>query len=123
MNDEATTKSLSEILTGARDRIADPKRFLRGTYAIDGRGHTVHPTDPDAVRWCSRGAIAAESGLPIAPHDAGTGPYRLLDRAAFDLFADKTYRINDINSHADVLRMFDRAIEFAQASEAPETVS
>lgn len=115
-----------EILTKARELIADPERWATGELARDAGGHKVPPDSPSACRWCAYGALQnfADDRDAGPLLDAAEG--RLADAACdvlnatpeFDEDADCLIaHVNDDLGHAATLQMFDRAIEMAGGGE------
>ncbi len=94
-----TDLAVRDVLIRARARIEDPQHWTQGWQARDKFGSPVPTRSRRAVRWCPIGAVNVESGV-----DAGRciedGPARLAS------FNDKPGR-----THAEVLALFDRAIE------------
>ena len=106
---------IHKILTEARSLIADPERWTQFKGAIDARGFAVDPTDPDAYCWCASGAIEKASGGMV--HHASRlllgACSRRMQEACVDIFPhEPSYiTVNDHGTHADILKVFDRAIE------------
>lgn len=103
--------SVREILVKARELISDPARWTQGVAAKNARGEVTAAVDGDAVCWCSYGAIRNVVGW----HDNRNN---LIFRAECHLnhAADTSYiSFNDRQgrTHAEVLAMFDKAIEAA----------
>jgi hypothetical protein len=99
----------ADILRRARARISDPSRWTQEFYARDRAGYRTDPTSSDAVRWCSYGAVDAELGTSQVD--------QFLHLAARVLGLHSPGSANDNGDHATVLRMFDRAIELAEADQ------
>ena len=103
--------SAAADLRAARALLADPARMTRGTYARNAAGKPVEPNAPEAVCWCGLGALFkietlwAEGIYPGLP---------FLNAAATELFGSHPSAVGDERSHADNLRLFDRAIELAE---------
>jgi hypothetical protein len=102
-----------EILSRARELIADPNKWAQEAMAFSG---TKRPVDPDnelAVCWCAAGAVLAVSGNE--PENYAN--IMLLDKGIPQEFPEKhcamtrVIQYNDSASHAEVLAMFDKAIE------------
>lgn len=106
-----------EVLIAARALISDPSKWTQQEYARDDASNGVGSLDESAVCWCSYGAIERAAGTRL------TGRIdTILCDAALDIFNSGCVSvINDSRSHADVLRMFDRAIELASAKTRSET--
>ena len=110
-----------EILEAGRALIADPAHWGQGVAARRADGKETSSTALDACAWCSLGAIRKVTGrdeemLMGSPSDKARS---LLDDAAAQLW-ENTGRItfawafNDTQEHAEVLRMWDLAIENAK---------
>lgn len=96
----------ADKLRAAKALIEDPAHWCQGHYALNADGADISAGDPRAVKWC---AIGACNHLGMT-----------------DKTTDYLYRssgspvtlINDLEGHAAVLALFDRAIELAFAEEA-----
>jgi hypothetical protein len=121
-----TERSVVDVLRAARERISNPEKWARGQFAY--RGPTAWdyttPDSPEACRWCAAGAVLAEydladlrGGLDLDHAPAIELLARVLGgpaddpQCAIQCIAD----FNDAlgHSHADVLSLFDQAIELA----------
>lgn len=99
-----------EILRGARGKISEPRHWAQGDFARDIEGNPVSFASSDAVCWCARGAIYATDEFD------SWGAIQLLRRAIEEQTGDPAVaRFNDTHGHTDVLAVFDRAIELAEA--------
>lgn len=101
-----------ELLMEARELISDPERWCQGHIAENDTGIEVSPLSPDAKRFCAAGSICNVMGVR---HAFISNAWETLGEAASGLFGRSVTYVNDDYSHADVLRMFDRAIEIAKA--------
>ena len=118
-----------DALAVARILIASPDRWTRGAIALDRRGKALS-TFERGCRFCAAGALGlAIDVLHGSDPSANTaGPAsddasRLLDCAAFKLGGYESYiGLNEHDSHAQVLAMFDHALDMApsQPATAPE---
>lgn len=102
-------KTAADILRAARGLLADPDRWTTKAYARAKDGRLARPEGAEAVCWCAFGALA-KVGSNEWSHPGG-----LLRRSARALFNDLPTGVNDQRGHADVLAMYDRAIELAEA--------
>ena len=118
----------TKILSAARILIANG--YCKHSYAKNEKGSVTAPISNDAVEWCPIGAISA-SFKELC--DSNPNKYFDSDKA-FDYFRQaiiKTYPLEvDSDSHGlisgwsddperikeDVISMFDKAIEFSEAS-------
>lgn len=110
-----------DVLRGARERISSEDHWLQGTYArVSGEGAETAARSPSATCWCSIGAIMAAAGdgfdpkaqLPDASLTAGDEALNTLRLVLADMgqpIAVAGY--NDSHSHAEVMALFDAAIE------------
>jgi hypothetical protein len=111
-------RSTAEILRAARERIADPARWTKGTFARTEAGREVSAQAEIAVRWCARGSLYRECG------SACTNTTRRAEQTLRDVVPDIEIDlpfdvepiawINDNGIHAHVLELYDRAISFAE---------
>jgi len=116
-----------DILTVARTIIAHPGRWAQGAIALDRNGRALTTFD-NGCRFCAAGAVglaahvlgedeAARRRIGPAVDRAG----RLLDCAAFKLGEFESYiGLNEHDTHANVVAMFDHALAMARADAAPE---
>lgn len=100
----------ADLLRAARARIFDPERWTQGALARDAMGNLIAETDSRAKCWCARGAYYAED--PLSSH----GGEKFLNEAA-DEKGTFVERINDRGRHADVMDLYDRAIELAEQAQ------
>ena len=116
-----------DILAIARTLIARPDRWAQGAIALDRNGRALTTFD-GGCRFCAAGAVG------LAAHVLGTddaarsriGPAvdhaaRLLDCAAFKLGEFESYiGLNEHDSHANVVAMFDHALDMARTNSTPD---
>lgn len=100
--------STLEILRAAREKIADPDRWVKGELAIDGEGLRIETASGAhrGVRWCAVGACCAVAGMDWTT--AGDA----LEAVAGESVVD----FNDTHTHAEVLALFDRTIAEQEAA-------
>ena len=106
----------SELLIKAKAVIADPKHWTKGWYAHNAEGQDVGPAEPDAVCWCSLGALHAVA------HEENTYNTRLtaagyLDKVSAECGYTSTHSFNDNSSHETVMKAWDEAIKLAKEDE------
>jgi len=98
--------TVRDVLIRARERISVPERWTQRALARDISGAPVMTHSKLAVCWCSMGAMRAEAG-------------ELLYRAALNFLTgikgECVHEYNDTHTHTEVLAMFDKAIEEAEA--------
>ena len=121
------TPGAVDILAIARTLIAHPGRWAQGAIALDRNGRALTTFDA-GYRFCAAGAVglaahvlrgddAANRRIRPAVDNAG----RLLDCAAFKLGEFESYiGLNEHDSHANVVAMFDHALDMARADTAPD---
>ena len=115
-----------DILSLARTLIAHPGRWAQGAIALDRNGRALTTFD-GGCRFCAAGAVGLAAH--VLGQDEATrrsiGPAfdyvgRLLDCAAFKLGEFESYiGLNEHDSHANVVAMFDHALDKARANSAP----
>ena len=113
-----TTMTTTEILIAARAKIERPQDWIQGRFAVSSLQNKVKPTSRRASCWCALGAIAAITRED--PNDVNDELYWLLCRAMG--LPDNEIAVaawNDApgRTHAEVLAVFDRAIEAASIGE------
>ena len=114
-----------DILAVARTLIAHPDRWAQGAIALDRNGRALTTFD-NACRFCATGAVGLAAQV-LGEDDATRrriGPAvdragRLLDCAAFKLGGFESYiGLNEHDTHAKVVVMFDHALAMARAGVA-----
>ena len=107
-------KTVLQLLTEGRELISDPKRWTTGEFARDEHERAVFVYDPKAVCWCSVGAIHKVEGPPTPSSGENTWPaLRALHAATA---CRNIAKYNDTHSHAEVLAIWDKAIEQEKAN-------
>lgn len=104
----------AEALTKALAKIASPENWTQHAWARDSSGASIWTGHPDAECWCGTGAVMAVS--LFLPTRRATLVW--LNEAAEELH-DSTYvTFNDDSetTHAEVVAVFRRAIELAEAA-------
>lgn len=97
-----------EILTAARDLIADAENWTQHAWARNADGTKTSAESDDAVCWCAGGAIvrvtpaSQQPAFPAAICDDAARRIKGLDLVLFNDATDTT--------HLEVLAMFDDAI-------------
>ena len=121
--------SAVDILAVARTVIARPDRWAQGAIALDRNGRVLSTFD-GGCRFCAAGAVGLSAEV-LGADDAvrrRIGPAvdragRLLDCAAFKIGEFESYiGLNEHDSHASVVAMFDHALGMARvdAASGPE---
>ena len=105
----------SEILIAAKALIDEPGKWTQGAAARDANGRAIEAEEPysAAVCFCSIGALDASTQDCFTAFIDGK---RFLKKAIS--LRDVVY-FNDTHTHthAEVMQMWDRAIELAKAEE------
>ena len=115
-----------DILAVARTLIARPDRWAQGAIALDRKGRALTTFD-GGCRFCAAGAVGLAAHVLGADETARRriGPAvdrasRLLDCAAYMLGEFESYiGLNERDTHANVVAMFDLALGMADAEDAP----
>lgn len=103
-----------EILQAAKYLISDPAQWTQQTFARDGVSEACDPCDPTACKWCAQGAVYHAYGKKYkAPLER---VMQLLDSIAMTIkykrgFFGSVFHLNDLGAHAQVMELFDKAIE------------
>ncbi len=102
-------------LEAAKAKIATPEAWMQGFYAEDATGNQINGNDPSAVCFCAYGAVEAATGKI---HGNSSIPeIKILDTASESISRMHASSYNDAKdrTHAEVLVLFDKAIELAKA--------
>ena len=119
------TPAAVDILAIARTLIVRPERWAQGAIALDRKGRALTNFD-GGCRFCAAGAVGLAAHV-LGKDDAARrriGPAvdragRLLDSAAVKLGEFESYiGLNEHDTHANVVAMFDRALDMARADSA-----
>ena len=86
----------------ARKKIENPENWIRKKLALDHEGNEVEPTDPNAVSFCSLGALLS------AYNELG------FDVPLGHICEKEMMYENDIKGHSRVLQSFDENIKFIE---------
>ena len=116
-----------DILAIARTLIARPDRWAQGAIALDRNGRALTTFD-GGCRFCAAGAVglSAEVLSVVEAARRRIGPAvdragRLLDSAAYKLGEFESYiGLNEHDSHANVVAMFDHALDMARTNSTPD---
>ena len=116
-----------DILAVGRALIARPDRWAQGAIALDRFGRAL-TSFHGGCRFCAAGAVALAAHV-LGADDAARrriGPTvdrvsRLLDCAAYKIGEYESYiGLNEHDTHAHVVTMFDHALDMARAETARE---
>jgi len=95
---------IKQVLIKARNLISKPENWTQRAVARTPEGHRTSALSTNAVCYCAMGAL-----IKIYPLYQGSRHIGVLAKA---MGADVAY-YNDNHTHAEVLAMFDKAIELA----------
>lgn len=101
-----------ELLKAGKEVIQDPNKWSRGSMARKGDGTPTYESDPDATRWCSIGIL-----YKLMPK---LGPkYEEADHLLREASGSAEYFgfWQDSHTHAEVMAVWDRAIQLAEQAE------
>ena len=120
------TPSARDVLMIARTLIAHPDRWAQGAIALDRWGRSLISFE-GGCRFCAAGAVGLAAHVLSADDGArhrigGTVDHaaKLLDCAAYKLGDYESYiGLNEHDTHARVVAMFDHALDMARADAAP----
>ena len=120
------TPAAGDILSLARTLIARPDRWAQGAIALDRNGRALSTFD-GGCRFCAAGAVGLAAHVLSTDGAArrSIGPTfdhvgRLLDCAAYKFGEFESYiGLNEHDTHAHVVAMFDHALDMARADPAP----
>lgn len=104
---------VAQNLAKAKARIQDPKHWTQREMARDAEGCYVLPFSTQAACWCSIGSLVAERVAPMHGSVFDTPEVQFLNKAVKEAGGSNIAHYNDTKSHADVMKMFDTAIEIA----------
>lgn len=111
----------TEILRDARKLIAEPQKWTTRSFARTASGEAVSWGDPNAVCFCSLGAIykAADGQRDNNEFDVSCSRAKeaLCDAITATGWVRDVINFNDAKNHEIVLSAFDRAIAIAEATE------
>lgn len=104
------------ILRKARALLDDPQKWCQGAYARAPGGNPIGPETKGAVQWCAVGALRKVAGGPDADgiHEA-VHELNASIRSPGEILS---FNDADRRKHAQVLKVFDRAIERLEGEKA-----
>lgn len=111
------SKLIVETLTQARALIASPAKWTRGVNARNNKGDRINWDNPRAARFCALGALKRASQQVDAQrslYSARQSMQKIIEEIS-DYSGIIEY--NDSHKHADVVRVFDDAIGYAEAQQ------
>lgn len=97
------------ILKKARALLDNPAKWCQGAFARAKNGNHIGPETKGAVQWCAVGAVRKVAGGPSADsiHEA----LHELNASIRGGDSIMVYNDGENRKHAQVLKVFDRAIE------------
>lgn len=96
-----------EILKAARAKIANPENWTRGVYARTKDDECTNPNTADACKFCVLGSLhSVTTGMSQFCEVTHELRQYIPEPKMLSLFND-----NESTTHADVLKLFDTAIE------------
>ena len=107
------------LLVRARAKIADENNWTRRAYARLKSGVVCDFMHPDVCCWCGTGALFCEirkmqlKNEDIHIVDVGELALAHLKDASMEKYSASPVEVNDGGGHADVLEMYDAAIQDA----------
>lgn len=105
----------SERLIAAKALIDSPEKWAQGSSAKDAQGFIVALHSPDAVSFCSLGAVGKLcSGSGYLDDETYEASRKYL-RDACGTRLVTSYNDAPNRTHAEVMQMFDKAIQLAQS--------
>jgi hypothetical protein len=115
--DLVVERSVVDVLRAARERISDPEHWTRSAFAKSPSGRPISPWSDGAVCWCARGSVYRECGSVSNAGLVEVFLMRATEEAKPPDDAEPIAWLNDNGTHDDVLALYDRAIELAEAEE------
>lgn len=114
-----TRPTTKQVLMRAREIIATPATWLQGDFAADADGKPVNSLDETAICFCSLGAVRLAAFGPAADKQEYSAllARKMLGVACRALTrgeSDNVAKFNDEHEHAEVLALFDLAIQYAE---------
>jgi hypothetical protein len=105
---------MKQILIDARKLIEKPENWTKGVFARNKAGVPVWTSAPDACSFCAIGAIAKVNGASELWERESLG-VSYLNKVCQKKRGMELAQYNNSRyvSHADILRLFDTAIESA----------
>lgn len=106
-------KTTKQTLEAARALIADKAHWTQREPARNDKGEPVSPHNPDAVAFCSVGALIKVTGRAMnAPITREFYPeyYAGLTALTLSIHKHSVTGFNDSHKHEEVLQLFDKAI-------------
>lgn len=102
-----------EILKAARELLSDEKRWTQHAFAKEADGKSCDYDSPAAVCWCAAGAIGKVYGGDTLTDRAMEAQALLAGSDVLHELGEESSvtNLNDSGTHAEVLALFDRAIE------------
>lgn len=105
--------TIYEALVAAKNLISNPDNWTQEVSARDCTGNYIYSSNPEAVCWCSVGAL----------HKVTKDDWPLIDKTVKHLrlfleqelkYYDGIANFNDSHTHAEVMAFWDKAIAAAK---------
>lgn len=107
----------SEILRAAKAKIENPKHWTQGAYYRDENGHEAYSMH-HGVCFCSYGALRVANNRDTDYKLVGAEYlWKAIEMVSNGSEVYSIDQYNDSHSHSEVMAMWDRAIELAEAEE------
>lgn len=100
---------LVDVLKSTKARIQDPKNWIQGYYIA--KDNDPNCRESEANQWCAIGSLCREANGISTRNSI----WDLLTKVAKEMGKETISQVNDQMTHADVMKMFDLAIEKAEA--------
>ena len=105
---------VTKVLIEARKIISEPEHWTQGVFARDALGNDTDWDSPEAVCWCTAGAIRKAAGA-FHYHQEQSIEYHILvlhaTKELVSVIGDYgVSRFNDHHNHAQVVEVFNKAI-------------
>lgn len=105
------TATTRDILVRGRQLIEDPRHWTKGRFARYADGQEAFYASPEATCWCSLGAVfKAAWEFQESRYDAHSALQSCLGGKM------TVGQFNDRSTHAEVLGLFDRAINLVEST-------
>lgn len=100
-------------LTRAKALISDPEKWTKHGFAKDEEGHPVSPIAYNAKCFCTVGALYCVLGSDYGGQSLALQALEAASKDLHNLHSVPRFNDSPVTKHADVLALFDRAIELA----------
>jgi hypothetical protein len=101
------------VLKKAREKITDPSKWTKGSFAKTRNGFQAKPESTRACSWCSIGALRS-AAFDLNINASGIAQNYLNLSLPYGWINVVSFNDSTTTDHSSVLRMFDDAIFLAQ---------